>query len=245
MTLPFITAHTGCMNTPDNSVESLELGLRSGADIVEVDIGATKDGVAVLLHDSEVHLASRGVCKLSELTFEELQSDEIIDKHDGRKSRIVSLAEILPIVKASGKRVNLDLKSDACIEPMAKLVLAENMLDQAFLSGTEAARAAYIQKHHPEIRKVLNANSALFKETDYMSAVKQTIEEALAASCIGININYKLCRAELVEAAQSVQLPVYVWTVNDEEEIKRMIGLGVRSITTRDVPAVIRAFQSY
>ncbi|OQP06094.1 hypothetical protein B1691_17245, partial [Geobacillus sp. 47C-IIb] len=54
MKRPLITAHTGCMNTPPNSIESILEGIKAGADIIEVDVRATKDGVAVLLHDEKI-----------------------------------------------------------------------------------------------------------------------------------------------------------------------------------------------
>ena len=42
---PFITAHSGCMNTRQNSIDSITEGIRFGADIIEVDVNATSDGV--------------------------------------------------------------------------------------------------------------------------------------------------------------------------------------------------------
>jgi glycerophosphoryl diester phosphodiesterase len=167
----------------------------------------------------------------------------VVDEHSGEQRRIVSLAEILPIIKASSKRVNLDLKSDSCIEPVAAMVNEAGMLDQVLLSGAEANRAKLLQQHCPELKKLLNASSKLFKETDYMSAVMQTCDDALAAGCIGININHSYCRAELIEAASSVNLPVYVWTVNEEDNVRRMLQLRVYSITTRNVDTLIRVLR--
>jgi glycerophosphoryl diester phosphodiesterase len=245
MLLPLITAHTGCMNTPDNSLESLDAALHSRVDIVEVDVGVTKDLVPVLHHNSKVQLASRGECRLADVMFEQLSADKVIDEHSGEQRRIVSLAEILPTIKASNKRVNLDLKSDDCIEPVAKMVNEAGMLGQVLLSGAEASRAKLLQHHCPELNKLLNASSKLFKETEYTSALKQTCEDALAACCIGININHIYCRAELIEAASSVNLPVYVWTVNQEGDMIRMIELGVHSITTRNVDGLVRVCAAF
>ncbi|WP_248925154.1 glycerophosphodiester phosphodiesterase [Paenibacillus hamazuiensis] len=245
MTLPWITAHTGCMNTPDNSLESLRAGLAAGADIVEVDVGATKDLVPVLLHDNKIVLEARGACLLSELTYEELKNDRIYERHGGGFHPLVSLADILPIVKESGKRVNLDLKDDACIGPMAELVHQAGMLDQVFLSGAETERALYLQENHPEFNKLLNATGELFQQADYPDAIRKTCEDALAASCIGINIHYGFCRPELMELASSHGLPIYVWTVNEEQEMRRMIELGVRSITTRNVPLLATVLSTF
>lgn len=44
------TAHTGCVNTPDNSLESIEAGVKFGAGIVEFDV-RFHNGDIVLSHD--------------------------------------------------------------------------------------------------------------------------------------------------------------------------------------------------
>ena len=46
------TAHTGCMGTDDNSIQSIEVAVANGADIVEFDLNFTDDGEPVLAHDA-------------------------------------------------------------------------------------------------------------------------------------------------------------------------------------------------
>ena len=46
-----ITAHSGCENTPDNSIEAVLAGIRAGADCVEVDVRIGAQGVLMLTHD--------------------------------------------------------------------------------------------------------------------------------------------------------------------------------------------------
>lgn len=48
--MPFITAYSGCMDTPMGSMESVVRGLESGADIIEVDVRRFKDSI-VLGHE--------------------------------------------------------------------------------------------------------------------------------------------------------------------------------------------------
>ena len=46
-----VTAHTGCEGTKDNSLEAIEKGYLSGADIVEFDVHFNSEGEPVLAHD--------------------------------------------------------------------------------------------------------------------------------------------------------------------------------------------------
>ena len=48
------TAHTGCMGTKQNSLESMKKGVQSGAKIIEFDLRANKNGDLVLSHDEPV-----------------------------------------------------------------------------------------------------------------------------------------------------------------------------------------------
>ena len=43
MRIPFVTAHSSCMGTKMNSIEYLEKAMKSGVDIIEVDVSITKD----------------------------------------------------------------------------------------------------------------------------------------------------------------------------------------------------------
>lgn len=67
------TAHTGCMGTKANSLESIDVGVENGAQIVEIDVQYYK-GVPVLSHDApkgdEITL-EQGFLKIKE--FENLK----------------------------------------------------------------------------------------------------------------------------------------------------------------------------
>ncbi|MCJ8010250.1 glycerophosphodiester phosphodiesterase [Paenibacillus sp. KQZ6P-2] len=226
---PIITAHSGSMGTQDHTLHSIDTGIQLGADVIEEDIRVTQDGVAVLAHDDEFRTAEGRDCQISQMTFEKIRE----------LTSIVTLEDMLILVRESGVTANLDLKVDECIEPVADLVKKHGMQEQVFLSGCGAQRALKVQLTHPELRKLLNADDELFLMKTYSEAVAQTCHDALAASCFGINIHYQLVRQELMDAAAVAGLPVYVWTVNEETEMKQCIDLGVASITARNVLALV------
>ncbi len=88
-----LTAHTGCVDTKDNSLEAIEKGASCGADIVEFDLYFDKNGTPVLSHDKpkggEVTL-DEAFKKVSEL--ESLRANVDVKKTDNLKS-VVELAE--------------------------------------------------------------------------------------------------------------------------------------------------------
>ncbi len=47
-----ITAHTGCEDTPENSIESIIKSFECGADIFEVDVRFDENGIPILSHNT-------------------------------------------------------------------------------------------------------------------------------------------------------------------------------------------------
>ncbi|GAK59857.1 glycerophosphoryl diester phosphodiesterase [Candidatus Vecturithrix granuli] len=228
--LPLITAHAGCMNTRLNSLESVLAGINAGADIVEVDVNVTKDRVAILFHDRYISLASQQRIALVDLTFQELQAI----------TNIVSLEEALDIAMQSGITFNLDLKTFACVAPMAKVVKSRNMADQVLISGCDKENAARVKQLCPEFQILLNADQgvAACDQEQYERYIRQTCRDAIAAACCGINIDYKDCREAFLAYARLRCLPVLLYTIDDLAEMERFLRLGVHSITTNDVHAL-------
>ncbi|SDN71582.1 glycerophosphoryl diester phosphodiesterase [Paenibacillus sp. yr247] len=242
---PLITAHTGCMGTPDNTLLSIETGLNLGVDIIEEDIRITSDGVLVLSHDDNVHLADGTECWISQMNYAELSKLDI-KAHNGAPGetiRILSLESVLPILQACGKIMNLDLKSDACIEPISNWIEKNRLLEQVILSGCETERAKIVQHVNPRIRKLLNVDPALFLTKNYEEAAKICCEDAKSTACFGINLNYRVVQAELLHITASNNLDVCIWTVNEEAQMKHFIEMGVRSITSRNAAALLKLKQ--
>ncbi|XP_071813197.1 glycerophosphodiester phosphodiesterase 1-like [Apostichopus japonicus] len=71
---PAIIGHRGGANeAPENTIAALLEAKKNGAYAVEVDIGVTKDEVAILLHDWTVDRTTDGEGKISEMTLEEAE----------------------------------------------------------------------------------------------------------------------------------------------------------------------------
>ncbi|MCM3629774.1 hypothetical protein M3194_20755 [Paenibacillus glycanilyticus] len=114
MKRPMIGAHTGSGASPDNTLPSFMEGIRSGADIVEVDVHAEVDGTAVLLHDDSPYLLTH--------TFEQLNRPDMRRRLNPayEEHEIATPEQILQLSDRLGTKLNIDLKSAASIEPAVK-----------------------------------------------------------------------------------------------------------------------------
>lgn len=235
---PLVTAHTGCMGLPDNSAASALEGLSLGADIIEDDIRVTRDGIPVLSHDDRVRLADGREGSVSGLTLQEL--------NEGLAAPIVLLETVLKLLdNYPGARMNLDLKTDDSIGPVAALVRKLGIVDRVFLTGCEYDRALQANSHDNGIAKLLNVDINSFRNNEFMDAVGQACREAADSGCFGLNVPYQIVRPELMDFAADKGLSVFIWTVNEAQEMRKYAAMGVGSITTRDVAALLLVEQQW
>ena len=226
---PLITAHAGCMNTPPNSIENFLKGIEAGADILEFDVNATKDGVPVLCHDQHIQLSPHRTVPLQDLSFKELQRQE--------NQKILRLEEGLDYVQPFRKTLNLDLKHPACLSQMVEAVKFREMEDNVILSGCHKEHALTVKKQYPELQVLLNADerSRQLNADEYKDYMIKTCRVAVEASCCGLNMHYNDFRREMLFYARLRCLPVLIYTVDDIPRMEKLIDAGVHSITTNEV----------
>jgi glycerophosphoryl diester phosphodiesterase len=234
--MPLITAHNGCEKSPVDTLHSIYAAADADADIIEIDVRATKDNVAVLMHDSHVTTNTNGRILLRDITFEQLidleKNDDIV--FTSPESCITSLQEALCLIRSQHRIANLDVKDSYSIEALVRTVKSENMVDSVIVTGCEKDQAAYIRRFYPEFQVLLNVGDSLpeMKDAEYREFIKTVCSDVIETSCHGVNLCYKYCKSGLVDYARLKHIPVFVWTVDNTMELKRYIDMDIHSITT-------------
>lgn len=225
---PLITAHSGFMGTPANTIISVLEGVKSEAEFIEVDVRATKDGIAVLAHDNVLKLPLGRSARVEDISYEEINAL----RKNGEK--MTKLEEALDLAKSYNKMMNLDLKLLEGSEAMINAIKRVNMVDSVLISGCDYKKACHMSKNYPGFQVLLNAEE--YADEDIFAI--NSCRDAVNASCCGININHRTCSIKLLEYARLRCLPVFIWTVDRDEDMKRYIEMGVDSITTNNVKAL-------
>ena len=244
--LPLVTAHDGCEGTQPHTLQSIERALETGADVVEIDIRLTHDGVVILEHDPMLTVDGESA-KLFGLTFDELdrfqRQGRIAER--GPESRITRLEEVLEVLRTGASVLNLDVKEDAVIDPALALLESNSMRDRVVFSGCELPRARRLSSHNQKYQVLLNADDGQYLRgaADYEAFARELCEAAVEARCCGINVYHTFCRERLIDYAARRFLPVSAWTVDDPEQMRFLLGAGVHSITTHRV-SLLRSLMS-
>ena len=125
---PLITAHSGCMGTPQNSIASVKKGIESGADFIEVDLNFAEDGTPVLSHDSP-----KGGETLYKDALDVLKNSPKVE-------------------------FNLDVKSTANLKEAIAMAERAGVADRIFFSGVKEEFVAEFKKQCPKARFYYNVN---------------------------------------------------------------------------------------
>lgn len=144
-----ITAHTGCMGTVANSIDSIKKGVEAGAHIIEFDLNFNEKGIPVLSHDKP---------KGDEPTLEE--AFECLSKFEGVKA-------------------NVDVKAVDHLEkvyPLAKKYGVENRI---FYTGIKAEFVDTVRSRSPQIAYFYNVDTLRSKRhnKEYIDTLIKQVQE--------------------------------------------------------------------
>lgn len=233
MRLTLVAAHTGCGISPDNTLASFIEGIESGADIVEVDVRASQEGMAILLHDDSPFLQSHTYDQLNHPDMRRLLSPAYAE-HE-----IATLEQIMKVSDPLGTQLNLDLKSADSIEPTVKLIRHYRAQNRAFITGYSKS----MTKLYPDIQVMLNTPVKLTAQQidQYDEFAQYVCREARQEGYAGLNMNSQTCFPPMVSYAHTAGLTVWVYTVNEREQMERFIRMGVDAITTREPEVLMQA----
>lgn len=226
-----VAAHTGCGMSPDNTMASFEEGMDSGADIVEVDVIMARDGTAVLMHDDSPYLHACGYEQLNRPEIRKLLGPAY-EVHE-----IATLERILQVSETRGTTLNLDLKSEDSVEPAVGLVRKYGAQNRTFITGWHSES---IPKRFPDIRVMINTPAELNADSFFTDTL---CREARDAGYIGLNMNRSACHPMVVDKAHAYGLTVWVYTVNEREQMEAFIRMGVDAITTRKPEMLVRLLE--
>ena len=105
-----VAAHRGShANFPENSINAIKESIRTGIDIIEIDIRQTRDKKLVVLHDKNIDRTTNGTGLITNYYLDDLQNFNLMFEGKPTKERIPTLSEIFAITKDKCI-VNLDFK---------------------------------------------------------------------------------------------------------------------------------------
>lgn len=243
-------AHRGASaELPENTLPSFRRALEVGADALELDVHATRDGVVVVSHDPGGRRMAGVARRFADASWDEVRTWDpgwgFVDAAGGRPfaGAGIRFARLEEVIEAfPGVPLNVDLKvpiADRVVPLVTELGACERTCLASFQTST-LQRVRALGYRGPtglgrdEVRRLIALPAAMQRG-------------ALRPLGVAAQLPLVLARAWVVARCHTLGLRVDIWTVNAPADARRLIALGVDGIMTDDprgmVP-VVRASRS-
>ena len=225
-------AHRGASGEfPENTLAAFAAAIEAGAQMCELDVQLSADGVAMVIHDDTVDRTTDGKGAVSSMSLAELRRLDAGCKFGAAfaGARIPTLDEVLNLAKGRCA-LNVELKGAGVESEVCRLVRAHHAFADTIVSSFDWDSLAAARKLEPALRLGVLAD----RRAD---AALQAAAHLRAAS---VNPRYDLVTAAMVKRAHDAGLKVLVWTIDKPARMRRMIAMGVDGIMT-DYPARLAA----
>ena len=223
-----ITAHRGFSHiAPENTLPAFEAAVNCGADFIELDVQLTADDQMVVFHDDKIDRTTNGKGQLKYYTYEQLQqysagswfkkSDEFDDV------KIPLLTEVLDAV---GKDIKLNIEIKRSGDPKKT---AEHLV--GIIEDYGLVNSVYVTSFsYPALKKVKQLNPKI--KTAFIANMSTATSYAQLPYIDAVSMNYLFVNQSVVNSAHHNGKRIFVWTVDRQSEMQKMIAMGVDNIIT-------------
>lgn len=225
---PWIVGHRGApRRARENTIESLDWAESLGADAVEFDLRQTRDGEAVLFHDEAIALGHQHV---SIRSFTAREIEKLALPSEFGEYRVPKLETVFDRYGMALRYV-VEVKTSAQTQ-LGLMARRISRLAEEFGVGSACLVASFDAEF---LRKM--------RETDPSLATSFIFDRPVALPEPGrltplfppvdaIAPRFDLLTPALLAQAAAARLSVHPWTVDEPQQIRRMLEWGVSSITT-------------
>lgn len=233
---PLAIAHRGgSWESPENTSAAFEAVHRLGFRYFETDVRATSDGVALAFHDAHLDRLTGSPALIRETPWDTVRS-----------ARIHGHAEILrldDLLMAFPDVVfNIDVKESASIGPFLEAVRRTG-------AGDRIVAAAFSHRRLTAVRRALGPRLATSLSPREVAGIRMAADGRGArllprwAACAQVPESFGgrvIVDQAFVDLCHAIGMQVHVWTIDDEESVRRLLDLGVDGIMT-DRPTMLKS----
>lgn len=226
-----VLAHRGgSIESFENTLASFEYAQSVGCTYIETDVQVSSDGIPYIFHDESLKRITGKDEIFSSLTSHQIDELRIFDDH------------VIPTLDQTLKAFpnllfQIDLKTDMVAAPALKVIKQNNAENRVCIASFSSKRLKQVQDNYPEmclsmgpneVAKLLLASFGLYRGN-------------IPGDCLQVPMyshGIKVVTKRFIKYAQSRNLKIMVWTINDEKTLKKLINLNVDGIIT-DKPKLL------
>lgn len=235
---PLLIAHRGGAKlAPENTMEAFQQAVETwSADILETDARLTLDGRVVLVHDATSNRTCDKSGQISQMKWSEIKTldagyhfrdikNEI--SYRGKGVRIPLLEEVLEAFPHT--RINVEAKCPEVAGPLLKAINRQNADGRVLLAAKVEADRKKIDLYEGPWG-ASRRNIASFWAARHLGLLRFYHPTFDALQVPEIWNGLRVVTPDFVKDAHDLNIPVHVWVVDEEEDIRRLLSWGVDGI---------------
>jgi len=230
---------------PENTLEAFRNAIEVWrADMLELDVRTTRDGVLVVLHDEEVDRTTDGTGRISDLLLDQVKDLDAgyrFTDPEGRRTfrgkgvRIPAFQDLLEAFPDT--RLNVEAKDGRSARILVDLILKHGA-EERVLVAAEWERNRRAVRGYPGPWGASRRHIALF-----FIMMATPFGPFYTPSCDVLQVperhkGIRILTPRFIREAHRRNIPVHVWTVDDPGDMKRLLAWGVDGIQT-DRPDIL------
>ncbi len=224
---PLVMAHRGFSRDGlENSMAAFAAAVELGVTHLETDVHATADARLVAFHDDVLDRVTDGRGSLATLPWDQVRRARI-----GGTEPVPLLEDVLgtwPDV-----RLNIDVKAPAAVGPLVDAVHRTRSWDRVCIASFSDARRRAVLRRLPAgvASSPGQSTVAVFwvatRGPYAVSALRRLTADVVCLQVPERHGRVRVVDRRFVRAAHAAGLQVHVWTVDEPDDMHRLLDLGV------------------
>ena len=225
---PMNIAHRGFSGCyPENTLLAFEKAIEAGCDGIELDVHLSADGELVIIHDELLDRTTNGTGFVKDKTMRELLELDASGNFYGQYgiNRIPTLTEYFELIRGRDILTNIELKTNVFTYPGIEektltLIDQYDLRSSIVISSFNHYSVLHMQTMAPDMVY------GFLEESRMIGIQEYTKSHHVQA----VHPEFHMVNETFMKDARDHGLNVNVWTVNTEEDTRKMAKLGVSMI---------------
>ena len=226
---PLVISHAACGgHAPHNTLAGIRKAIDFGSDAIEIDVQVSADGVPVLMHDLTVDRTTNGSGAVKDLTLAQIQALDTGGEPPPTLEQVLdlTLGRVLLVIEIKALGIGDEIAAVVHKKNALKEVMAWSFMPEAI----ESMRSA-----EPRIP------CGLLIGGEYMDRWPKMRDKAISLGAQAVSVFSFSVNEDIRHDTQRSGLALYTWTADPEDEIRRLIALGVDGICSNYPDRVVAA----
>ena len=210
---------------PENSFRAFKSAVDIGYKYLETDVHLTKDGFLIAFHDDTLDRVTDKSGLIRDLTLSEIKKAKIAGTDE-----IPLLSELLN--SFTDCFFNIDCKVDETVQPLINLINNKDFINRVCIGSFSQKRINFIRKSlGKEVKTSMGPAEVILSKFLSYTSLGYNFKSSYTSIPIrryGIN----LLDESNINYLKSNNQKVIAWTINDEDQMKMLINIGIDGIMT-------------